>query len=444
MPATFTSFLKLGAALVVCAFAECAALTHAASLVVAVDARVEEFSGGARLVFDLSGTVEAYAFVLADPDRVVIDLPEVNFQINPPAARHSTGRSVKPSLIQTYRFGALGAGRSRIVIDLTGPARIIRADSQKIGQGDPSRLVIELKPTDRASFAAAAQAGARTPAPKLQPATPELPAKPAASESRPLIVLDPGHGGIDAGASSGTSAIEKSIVFDFARSLAQRLEAGGHYRVILTRNSDVFVSLADRVQVARDAHAALFVSIHADTLAGATEVQGATIYTLAEKATDAEAGRIADKENQSDSVAGVVSGDDTGDVNDILFELTRRETRAYSHLFARTLVGVWQGEGRLNKNPQRAAGFKVLRAPDVPSVLVELGYLSSQRDVADLSSQAWREKTAETITRSINGFFASRSADAPVETGALRVQDNPAPANPLAVLAQPVPAVAKK
>ena len=445
MPANIWDLMQIcavGAALALSDFVAgpCSAAS-ATGAVIAVDARVEEFSGGARLVFDLSGTVEASAFVLADPDRVVIDLPEVNFQINSPAPKHSTGRSVKPALVQAYRFGALGAGRSRIVIDLAAPARITRADSQKIGLGDPSRLVIELKPVNRAEFLALAETGARAQAPQRAPL---VPAAAIVRDAKPLIVLDPGHGGIDAGASGAGGAIEKLLVLEFARSLAQKLEADGHYRVLLTRHSDVFVSLGERVQIARDAQAALFVSLHADTLAGAAEVQGATVYTLAEKASDAEAGRIADKENQSDSAAGVISRDDSGGINDILFELTRRETRAYSHLFARTLVGVWQGGGRLNKNPQRAAGFKVLRAPDVPSVLVELGYLSSQRDAADLGSVTWREKTAETLTRSINGFFAVRSNDAPVETGALPGPIVPASANPLAGMAPPVPAVAGK
>ena len=141
----------------------------------------------------------------------------------------------------------------------------------------------------------------------------------------------------------------------------------------MTRSDDVFVPLVGRVQIARDAKAALMVSIHADTLPETSDVSGATVYTVSDKASDAYAAKVAAKENAADAAAGGEGQGDTADVNDILFDLTRQETRAYSHVFARTLVNYWKVAGRLNKNPQRAAGFVVLKAPDVPSVLLELG-----------------------------------------------------------------------
>ena len=397
----------------------------AADSIVAVDARVEEGKGTSSLIFYLSHPAQASAFVLADPQRVVVDLPEINFQTDPVASKPLPARKVgsqgrgalrhpdnaaAASLIKAYRFGLLGPGRSRIVIDLSNPARIVRATSERIGQGEASKLVIELAGTDLASFRAAADTASSAEAAIRDNSVP-LPVKTAGDSALPLIVVDPGHGGIDAGASSAAGAIEKSIVFDFAKVLAAKLESGGHYRVLLTRRDDSFVSLGERVQVARNNHAALFLSIHADTLAATQEVQGATIYTLAETASDAEAAKVAEKENQADAQAGVVAREEAGELNDILFDLTRRETRAYSHLFARTLVGVWQSAGRLNKNPQREAGFKVLRAPDVPSVLIELGYLSSTNDVAELISPQWRDKAAETIALSVGRFFNSRSAE---------------------------------
>lgn len=390
-----------------------APMAQASEAIVAVEARVEDAEGTSRLVFDLTQAVDASAFVLADPERVVIDLPEINFQIDPATARRDnsakTGKpAFKPAtLIRTYRFGLLGPGRSRVVIDLNGPARVVRAVSVRIGDGNAARLVVELASASNEAFAAEAEKGMQGQAVATVPAPASLP-KNEADEAKALIVLDPGHGGIDAGASGGKGIVEKSLVLEFAKVLATRLEATGQYRVAMTRNGDSFVALGERVQMARDRHAALFISLHADTLAGATGVQGATIYTLAEKASDAEAGRVADKENQADSMAGVIAREEAGGVNDILFDLTRRETRAYSHLFARTLAGVWQAGGRLNKNPQRAAGFRVLRAPDVPSVLVELGYLSSQRDVADLVSPQWQDQTAQTIIRSVAAFFKAR------------------------------------
>jgi N-acetylmuramoyl-L-alanine amidase len=202
--------------------------------------------------------------------------------------------------------------------------------------------------------------------------------------------------------------MEKDIVFDFAKTLAANLESTGRYRIILTRATDVFIPLGERVRIARTANAALFVSIHADTLSDEPGVSGATVYTVSDKASDAEAARVAEKENQADLVAGLEGREDQSDVSDILFDLTRRETRAYSHVFARTLVGHWKDIGRLNKNPHRSAGFKVLKAPDVPSVLLELGYLSSEKDLAGLVTPAWRLKAASTVARAIDQFFRAR------------------------------------
>jgi N-acetylmuramoyl-L-alanine amidase len=173
--------------------------------------------------------------------------------------------------------------------------------------------------------------------------------------------------------------------------------------------------------MARDQHAELFVSLHADALAGGgASVQGATVYTVSERASDAEAARVAEHENNADSAAGVEAREDASDVSDILFDLTRRETRAYSHVFAHSLSEYWKVAARLNKNPRRSAGFVVLKAPDVPSVLLELGYLSNDSDASDLSSSAWREKAAAQVAQSIDAFFASRppeNRDGPVSEG---------------------------
>jgi N-acetylmuramoyl-L-alanine amidase len=190
----------------------------------------------------------------------------------------------------------------------------------------------------------------------------------------------------------------------------------------MTRDSDVFVPLGGRVRIARDAHAALFVSIHADTLASATSVSGATIYTMSEHASDAEAARTAEKENQSDATAGVEGKSvPSRRVSDILLDLTRQETRAYSHVFARTLANYWKVAGRLNKNPERSAGFIVLTAPDVPSVLLELGYLSNVKDAKSLVSPEWRDATTSRVVAAINAFFDSRGVTAarPVSPGSI-------------------------
>ncbi len=236
-------------------------------------------------------------------------------------------------------------------------------------------------------------------------------------------MLDPGHGGVDNGAMGRDHAVEKSIVLDFAKALGAKLRESGRYKVVFTREDDTFVPLGERVRMARGLGAALFVSLHADALAGGGEdVQGATVYTVSDRASDREAARIAEHENKADSAAGEDAKEDASDVNDILFDLTRRETRAYSHVFAHSLAEYWKVAARLNKNPRRSAGFVVLKAPDVPSVLLELGYLSNDADVAELTSGEWREKAAGQVARAIDAFFASRQ---------------PADANPTSSVADP-------
>jgi N-acetylmuramoyl-L-alanine amidase len=378
--------------------------------------RLESTSLSTKLIFDLSGGVEARAFPIANPDRIVVDLPEIAFHVPPLIARSAPGRmghggGAGPSasgLVTSYRFGQFAPGHSRVIIDLSAPARIVRTETQPATQTVPSRLVIELAPTDRQSFETAASAAHEfgLPVKKPQPASLTTPVR----SNKPVIVVDPGHGGVDLGASSIHGDIEKNIVLDFAKALAARLESQGRYKVVLTRGSDVFIPLAERVQIARDANAALFVSIHADTLYEG-HVQGATVYTASERASDSEAARLADKENQADAAAGVVGSEDVAEVHDILQDLTRRETKAYSHIFSRTLVGLWKNAGQLNKNPQRSAGFRVLKALDVPSVLFELGYLSNEKDLANLVSPEWRDKATGTLANAIDSFFAQRNVE---------------------------------
>lgn len=386
---------------------------------VAVAVKRQQVGENTRLIFDLSREVGVTAFVLAGPDRVIVDLPEVNFQLDamagqPTAPERTKGKAKdapkSTELISSFRFGHLGPGKSRVVIDLGAPAKIVKAFSEKMTDGDPAHLIIELAPTDAAQFAAAA---AQAPRP-TRVVTPEVPKKPepprikAAQSDKPLVILDPGHGGVDTGAAGAFDSVEKHIVLDFAKELATKLEASGKVRVQLTRTSDVFVSLGGRVKLARDSGAGLFVSLHADSLREGG-VAGATVYTVSDRASDREAARVAEQENQADANAGIEVAEDQSDVTDILFDLTRRETRAYSHVYARTLVNYWKVAGKLNKNPQRSAGFVVLKAPDVPSILLELGYLSSKQDAESLMSREWRDKTTNAVAQSIESFFAPRT-----------------------------------
>ena len=382
---------------------------------VARAARIEQTGATTRLIFSLSARVEADAYVMSSPDRVIVDMPEVIFQLpvgsgaGEPVVR---GKKPAPKVVASYRYGQFAAGKSRLVIDLGRPAVVLATHAIPATGG--YELIIEMQEVEQPAFAAAVRRAAQEAiARDILSDTPRASQKPRdGSAALPVIVIDPGHGGIDVGAQASATVQEKDIVFDFAKTLRSQLEKTGRYKVLMTRNTDVFVPLAQRVKIARDVSADLFISIHADILSDPQGVSGATFYTVSDKASDREAARLAEKENLADSVAGLEGNDDAGDVSDILFDLTRRETRTWSHSFAKTLVRYWGEAGPVNKNPHRSAGFKVLKAPDVPSVLLELGYLSNARDTASLTRPEWRGKAAEAATRAVDAFFANRAGSA--------------------------------
>lgn len=366
---------------------------------VAVGVRLSQDSGGARLVFDLSQPVEAHVHALSAPDRIVVDLPEVNFRLDPAVGRPSAAGD--GGVIKAFRFGLLAPGKSRIIIDLARPACPVEVGSKPIVDGIlASRLRIELRPCEAAAFAALGQAAGQLSAPQ----------DPSAAVPPPVIVLDPGHGGADGGARGVGGALEKTLVFEFCIELKRQLEATGRYRIMMTRNADEYVDLDDRVEMARDANAALFISVHADTLSDAADVSGSTVYTAAERASDAEAARIAARENAAgQKPGGERKPQDDPAVADILFDLKRRETRTYAHIFSRGLVENLRPVARLNHNPERSAGFVVLKAPEFPSVLVELGYLSNAQDVQAMSSPEWRTRTSAAMIKAIGAFFSGPS-----------------------------------
>jgi len=276
--------------------------------------------------------------------------------------------------------------------------------------GDPARLVLDLLPTDRQSFlheiAVEDRLLAAQPAPRPQPQPQANSADP-----RPLVVLDPGHGGIDTGTVASTGQMEKDIVLDFAKRLRARIEQSGKFRVLMTRSDDTYIPLDDRVRIARSAGAALFVSIHADSLPHKEgDAQGATIYTLSGKASDAQAAELADKENGADVIAGINLKSEPNDVAGILIDLAQRETKTFSMQFAHDVVGDMKGVARLHKGPIKSAGFRVLRSPDVPSVLVELGYVSNREDLRSLMSDTWRNRTADSIAKAIDTYLTTHIA----------------------------------
>jgi N-acetylmuramoyl-L-alanine amidase len=369
---------------------------------IALDARLAGDANRTRLIIDLNRKVEMRVYTIANPNRVIVDLPDLSFDLPVGAGKQSRG------LINAYRYGLFAAGKARIVIDLREPARVDKAFVLAAIDDQPARLVIDLVRTDAATFQKYAVVPERVPT-----KTANAPQKQTPADARPLIVIDPGHGGPDTGAVAKTGDEEKEVVLEVAKKLRDRLVKTGRYRVVMTRDDDTFVPLEERVAIARSQAAALFISVHADSLSrGAGEASGATIYTVSDRASDAEAQRLADKENRADLLAGYNLAKEPDDVANILFDLAHRETKNFSALFARTLAGSLKSAARLHRSPLRSAGFVVLKAPDVPSVLLELGYLSSPEDLKQMTSEAWRDKVTAAMVDAVDRFFANRTANA--------------------------------
>ncbi len=379
-----------------------AARTHEA---VAKDARLAGDRTRTRFIADLSKKVSINVFSLGNPYRVIVDLPEVNFQMPRGLGTEQRG------LVTGYRFGLFAPGKSRIVIDMSGPFLVDKAFVLDARQDQPARLVIDLVPTDRATFLAKLKA-ANSAAPTVGSITPPPPrVKP--TRAKPVVVLDPGHGGIDPGTSSASGVTEKEVVLAFAKTLKHKLEAQGQYKVYLTREGDRFLALRERVAFAQSKGANLLVSIHADSFPKRPEdARGATVYTLSERASDDEAKELAAKENLSDAIAGVDLPDSDSVVANILIDLAQRETQNRSIVFAKSVVGEID-RADLHRKSLKSAGFRVLKSPDVPSVLIELGFLSNPDDEKRLTSERWRGAMADKLAAAIDGYFAKRVARNP-------------------------------
>lgn len=361
-----------------------------------------------RLVIDMDRAIPFHVFALADPYRVILDLSDLAF------AADAEAEPLRRGLVAAARHGVFAPGRARMVLDVTEPVAIDKAFLLDAVDDQPARLVLDLVKTDPESFSRTLAALA------LQ--RPERPAPPppaASADPRPLIVLDPGHGGIDSGTTGYSAFNEKAIVLETALALRDKLVATGAYRVMLTRSTDTFVALGERVRFARANRADLFISLHADALAmGDGQARGASVYTLSDQASDADAARLADKENKADLIAGLDLTEENDEVAGILVDLAQRETRHFSAQFARELVGQLKGSVRTHRAPLKSAGFRVLRAHDVPSVLLELGYMSSREDLKLLTSDAWRGQITDAAMRAIDAFFAPRLTKAALPTPA--------------------------
>jgi N-acetylmuramoyl-L-alanine amidase len=373
-----------------------------------------------RFILDLDRNVQFRAFALVDPYRVVVDLPQVTFRLG--AGAGSSGRG----LIKAFRYGLVMPGGSRIVFDLAGPARIEKSYVLDAANGQPPRLVLEFEAVDRTTFVQLLDVENRpAPRPAVAVAEPVTTAPAAATteatgttkavepvDKRPVVVIDPGHGGVDNGTQAGGES-EKNLVLGFALALRERIERAGKYRVAMTRTDDTFIPLGDRVRIARNQAAALFISIHADALPRREgDARGATIYTLSDKASDAEAERLAELENKADAIGGVNLTEEPTDVADILIDLAQRETRTFSNRFARMLKNEMKTTVRMHKHPLKSAGFRVLKAPDVPSVLLELGYVSNKSDLEQLVSDNWRSRTVGSVAQAVDAFLGRRIVSA--------------------------------
>jgi N-acetylmuramoyl-L-alanine amidase len=373
---------------------------------VVMGARIGEHPGLTRFVLELSDPVTPRVFTLASPDRVILDLPDVLWRIGTPD--RPSGRGA----IHSYRYGLFRPGESRIVIDLNRPVSLAPLLIIPPKDGDGYRIVLDLTPTSREEFARNAGWPEDLLAKRgrsVEAASDTASPTERASAAK-VIVLDAGHGGIDSGTVGIDGMREKDLVLDEAKRLASVLEKRG-YAVHLTRDRDVYIPLDGRVNASRDFRADLFISLHADSNPS-PDVYGASVYTLSEAGSDREAAELARKENQSDIVAGVDLSTQSSPVASILIGLAQRDTINRSIKFAETLVHqLGRVTDILPRDPHRSAAFVVLKAPDVPAVLIELGYLTSPRDCAQMGMEQWRNDVSLAIADAVDRQLRPSATD---------------------------------
>jgi N-acetylmuramoyl-L-alanine amidase len=384
------------------------------------DLRIGDQGGATRLVLEITEQVTPEVSVLSAPNRVIIDFPELSWALPMNAA------AAKGGVIQSFRFGSFTAGRSRMVLDTAGPVVVKSAFMMEPREDHRFRYVVDLQPSQPPRQQ---QAANPTP-PPVPPAPPQIQARPAPApqqsaaaqpqskpqaarqpakpkDARHVVAIDAGHGGVDPGTIGKGGTHEKDITLAMARELKARLEATGRYRVIMTRDRDIFLPLRDRFGVARANGAEMFISLHADANPNPT-VRGGSVYTLSEVASDKEAEMLAAKENKADLIAGMDLSRENPQVTSILLDLAQRETMNYSATFAAMMVGELGKSVQLLGRSHRFAGFAVLKAPDVPSVLFELGYLSNNAEEKLLNQAAYRRKIADGVVRAVDRFFRER------------------------------------
>lgn len=360
----------------------------------AYGARIAGDDARTRVVIDFDKKPVFFVHYVANPTRVIVDLPETSFGLKPEdlAAR---------GLFTEIRYGAMGAGSARVVLTANKPVEITVADVMADEEGRGFRLVLDAERVTEERFSGLLEeqkwTGTVTAIKAGRVIDP-----PAAGQF--VIAIDAGHGGIDTGAiGSETKMEEKSVTLAFAGELVETLNKETGVKAFLTREKDEFLSLPERVQIARQHGANLFISVHADTLKQ-RDIRGATVYTISDKASDHLAANLAERENLSDEIAGITLKSEPAEVADILIDLTRRETQAFSVNLARSVVSSFEGQINLINNPHRHAGFRVLQAPDVPSILLELGFLSNKQDEKLLVDPVWRKKVADLLAGAVRSY----------------------------------------
>ncbi len=352
---------------------------------------------GVDIAFSLSQPVPWRVRFRDDPARLVLDVQEVDWT-------GVAGLLRKSDHISDLRAGVFRPGWSRLVMVLNGPMALSLAEMST--QND-TQLRLRLDPTDAATFAAAA--AQPEPPGWGMPNVTDLAKPPARIDGKLIVVLDPGHGGLDPGAERDGQT-EAALVLRFAREFKELLVRDGRFQVVMTRDSDVFVPLETRVSIARAANADLFMSLHADALSEG-EAVGATVYTLSSDASDEASATLAQRHDRDDLLAGVdlTAQDDL--VATVLMDMARTETAPRIQRAADALVGaIKAADLTMHRIPHQAAGFSVLKSPDIPSLLLELGFLSSERDLARLNDASWRARMAEALRVGILDWAAKETA----------------------------------
>lgn len=368
------------------------------SRMVASAARIAGNEARTRVVIDFAEEPEFEVHYLDSPERIVVDLPSTDFAF-PAKDLEAAG------LFRDVRFGTMDEGRARIVLTAKKPVRLAISEVQPNSEGNGVRLVLDAEVTDKATFANLVKDQSwQPPSPVTTASVDGVVSGKSDRQAQFIIAVDAGHGGIDNGAQGGkTGTHEKDITLAFAKELTERLNKEPGIQAVLTRESDEFLALSERVQIARQKGANLLISLHADTLKQ-KGIRGATVYTISDRASDRMAAELAERENLSDELAGVAMPASQPEVADILLDLTRRETQAFSVTLAGNILASFEGQIGLINNPHRYAGFRVLQAPDIPSILLEMGFLSNPEDEKLLLDVEWRKKLADVMAKAVGKY----------------------------------------